>query len=143
MNYKILSKFIKDISFEIPNIAAFVLLEKEISKYNLNFDIKSSPYKNNIIEINTILRLVPNKDVKHKMLTEINYTTLVSVEANTDKKELEKIILIKIPTEVYPEIYEVFIYLFSKAGIKNLTIEKNIDFEKMYNEKKLSKKVSN
>ena len=130
-------------SFEIPNIETFTMLEKEISKYNLNFDIKSSPYKNNIIEINTILRLVPNKDVKHKMLTEINYTTLVSVEANTDKKELEKIILIKIPTEVYPEIYEVFIYLFSKAGIKNLTIEKNIDFEKMYNEKKLSKKVSN
>ena len=77
MPYKILSKFIKDISFEIPSAEAFALLEKEISKYNLNFDIKSKPFKNNIIEVNTILRLVPNKDVKHKMLTEINTFHLI------------------------------------------------------------------
>ena len=135
MSYKILSKFVKDVSFEIPNVKTFALLEKEISKYNLNFDIKSIPLKNNIIEINTILRLVPAKDVKHKMLFEINYTTLISLEKKIDKKELEKIILIKIPTEAYPPIYEIFVYLFSKAGIKNLSIEKEVNFEKMYNEK--------
>ena len=32
MSYKILSKFIKDISFEIPSAQAFVMLEKEIIK---------------------------------------------------------------------------------------------------------------
>ena len=135
MSYKIISKFIKDISFEIPSVEAFILLEKEISKYNLNFDIKSKPFKNNIIEINTILRLVPNKDVKHKMLTEINFTSLVSIEKTEDKKEIEKIVLIKVPTEIYPSIYETFVYLFSQAGIKNLVIEKKIDFEKLYNER--------
>ena len=82
MSYKIISQFIKDISFEIPNAQTFVMLEKEISKYNLNFDIKSKPFKNNIIEVNTILRLVPNEDVTHKMLTEINMATLVSIEKN-------------------------------------------------------------
>ena len=45
MSYKIISKFIKDISFEIPNAETFVMLEKEITNYNLNFDIKSKPYK--------------------------------------------------------------------------------------------------
>jgi len=138
MSYKILSKFIKDISFEIPSAEAFVLLEKEISKYNLNFDIKSKPFKNNIIEVNTILRLIPNKDVKHKMLTEINYTSLVSIESTKDKNEIEKIVLIKIPTEVYPHIFETFSYLFSQAGIKNLSIEKKVDFEKLYNERNKS-----
>ena len=82
MNYKIISKFIKDISFEIPNAQTFVMLEKEIPKYNLNFDIKSKPFKENIIEVNTILRLVPSQDVKNKMLTEINLSTLVSIETN-------------------------------------------------------------
>ena len=135
MSYKILSKFVKDISFEIPNVAVFALLEKEISKYNLNFDIKSTPFKKNIIEINTILRLTPTKDVKHKMLSEINYATLISLETKIDKKDLEKIILVKIPTEVYPTIYEIFVYLFSQAGIKNLSITKEVNFEKMYNEK--------
>ena len=137
MSYKIISKFIKDISFEIPNAQTFVMLEKEILNYNLNFDIKSKPYKENIIEVNTILRLSPNQDVKHKMLAEINLSTLVSLEKNyEDKKELEKIILIKIPTTVYPTLYETFIYLFKQAGVKDIRIEKEVNFEKMYNDKK-------
>ena len=135
MSYKILSKFVKDISFEIPNVEAYALLEKEISKYNLNFDIKSKPFKKNIIEINTILRLLPTKGVKHKMLAEINYSTLISLEAKVEKKDLEKIVLISIPTEVYPTIYEIFVYLFSQAGMKNVSITKEVNFEKMYNEK--------
>ena len=101
MSYKIISKFIKDISFEIPSAEAFVMLEKEISNYILNFDIKSSPFKKNIIEVNTILRLTPNEKVKNKILAEINLTALVSIEKNIeDKKEIEKIVLVKIPTEI-------------------------------------------
>ena len=68
MSYKIISKFIKDISFEIPDAQTFVMLEKEISKYNLNFDIKSKQFKENIIEVSTILSLVPNQEVKEEML---------------------------------------------------------------------------
>ena len=136
MSYKIISKFIKDVSFEIPNAQTFVMLEKELKKYNLNFDIKSKPFKNGVIEVNTILRLVPGDEVKHKMLTEINLTALVSIDAtNQDKKEVEKIILIKVTAEVYPTLYETFIFLFSQAGIKNISIEKEVNFEKMYNEK--------
>ena len=136
MSYKIISKFIKDISFEIPDAKAFVMLEKEISNYNLNFDIKSKPFKDNIIEVNTILRLTPNQEAKYRILTEINFTALVSIDENfQNKKELEKIILVRVPTEVYPALYEIFLYLFSQTGIKNISIEKEIDFEKLYNEK--------
>ena len=138
MNYKIISKFIKDISFEIPNVEAFTMLEKDISKYNLNFDIKSEQFKKNIIEVNTILKLILSTDIKHKMLTEINMCALVSLEdlnGSPDKKELEKIILIKVPTEVYPSLYKTFIYLFEQSGIKNIRIDKEVNFEKMYKEK--------
>jgi len=140
MSYKILSKFIKDISFEIPDAQTFVMLEKEISKYSLNFNITSKKFKNNIIEVNTILKLTPNQDQKNKMLTEINLTALVSIDENLkDKKELEKIILVKVPIETYPTLYETFVYLFSQAGIKNISIIKDVDFEKMYNENKIIK----
>ena len=138
MNYKIISKFIKDISFEIPNVEAFTMLEKDISKYNLNFHIKSEQFKKNIIEVNTILKLIPSTDIKHKMLTEINMCALVSLEdlnGSPDKKELEKIILIKVPTDIYPTLYETFVFLFAQAGIKNISIEKEVNFEKMYKEK--------
>tara|TARA_Y100000741_G_C18095583_1_gene494628 strand:- start:21 stop:440 length:420 start_codon:yes stop_codon:yes gene_type:complete len=136
MNYKIVSKFIKDISFEIPSAQTFHMLEKEIAKYTLNFEIKSKPFKDNIVEVNTILKLLPAPEIKNKILTEINLTALVSIEnKNIDKKELEKIILIKIPTEIYPQLYKMFVYLFNEAGVKNIMINKEVNFEKMYNEK--------
>ena len=139
MGYKIISKFIKDISFEIPNAQTFVTLEKEISKYNLHFDIKSQPFKGNIIEINTVLKLIPGEELKNKILTEINLTALVSIDDNFDnKEELEKIILIKVPKDVYPTLYDTFVYLFAQSGIQNITVAKEVDFEKLYNEKKKS-----
>ena len=139
MSYKILSKFIKDISFEIPDANAFLMLEKEISNYSLNVDISSKKFKNDIIEVNTILRLSPNLEVKNKILTEINLAALVSIDENIkDKNQLEKIILVKVPSEIYTTLYETFVFLFTKAGIKNISIEKEINFEKMYNEKKKS-----
>ena len=141
MSYKIISKFIKDISFEIPDAKSFVMLEKEISNYNLNFDIKSKPFKNNIIEVSTILKIIPSQDIKHKMLAEINLASLVSIEKKDkpeNKEELEKIILVKVPSEIYTTLYETFVFLFTKAGIKNISIEKEINFEKMYNERKKS-----
>ena len=138
MSYTIISKFIKDVSFEIPNAQTFVMLQKEILNYGLSWDVTSKPYKENIIEVNIILRLNPNQYVKHKMLTEINLTALVSIENFEDKKELEKIILVKVPLEVYPTLYKTFINLFEQAGLKDIKMEKDVDFEKMYNEKKKS-----
>ena len=137
MNYRIISKFIKDISFEIPNAQSYVMLEKEISNYSLNFDIKSKPYKENIIEVNTTLKMVPNQDVKHKILGEITGASLVSIDKNFDNKgEIEKIILIKVPQEIYNTLYETFVFLFKQAGIKNIQIHKEVDFQKLYDSRK-------
>tara|TARA_Y100000590_G_C14938799_1_gene720378 strand:+ start:98 stop:517 length:420 start_codon:yes stop_codon:yes gene_type:complete len=137
MSYKIISKFIKDVSFEIPNIQAFVMLEKEIKNYALNFDIKAKPYKDKIVEVNTTLKISPKENIKDKVLTEITYSALVTIdEGIKDEKEIEKIILINVPTDVYPILYETFVYLFKQAGIKNIEIIKTVDFEKMYKEKK-------
>ncbi len=133
MSYKIISKFIKDISFEIPNTETFLMIEKEISKYNLSVDIKSKPFKQNIIEVNTLLKLSTTQEIKYKMLTEICLTTLVSIDKTLkDKKELEKIVLIDVPQSVYPTLYETFVYLFAQAGVKNIQINKDVDFKKMY-----------
>ena len=133
MSYKIVSKFIKDISFEIPNAQSFVMLEKEIQNYSLNFDIKSSPYKNNIIEVNTTLKMVPNQEVKHKILGEITGASLVSIDQDfTDKNAIEKIVLVDVPQEIYPTLYETFVFLFKQAGIKNMQINKEVDFQKLF-----------
>ena len=137
MNYKVISKFIKDISFEIPNAQSFVMLEKEIANYSLNFDVKSNPYKENIIEVNTTLKIVPNQNVKHKILGEITGASLVSIDKNfKDKTELEKIVLVNIPQEIYPTLYETFVFLFKQAGIKNIQINKELNFQKLFDARK-------
>ena len=137
MNYQIISKFIKDISFEIPNAQSFVMLEKEIANYSLNFDVKSNPYKNNIIEVNTTLKMVPNQNVKHKILGEITGSSLVSIDKNfKDKTELEKIVLVNIPQEIYPTLYETFVFLFKQAGVKNIQINKEVNFQKLFDTRK-------
>ena len=137
MNYQIISKFIKDISFEIPNAQSFVMLEKEIANYSLNFDVKSKPYKDNIIEVNTTLKMVPNQNVKHKILGEITGASLVSIDKNfKDKTELEKIVLVNIPQEIYPTLYETFVFLFKQAGVKNIQINKEVDFQKLFDTRK-------
>ena len=137
MSYRIISKFIKDISFEIPNAQSFVMLEKEIANYSLNFDIKSKPYKDNIIEVDTTLKMVPNQNVKHKILGEITGASLVSIEKNFDNKsELEKIVLIKVPQETYKTLYDTFVFLFKQAGVQNIQIHKEVDFQKLFDSRK-------
>ena len=137
MNYKIISKFIKDISFEIPNAQTFVMLEKEIPKYNLNFDIKSNTYKNNIIEVNTTLKMIPTQDVKYKILCEITGASLVSIgEDSKNKSELEKIVLVTVPQEIYSTLYDTFVYLFKQAQVKNIKIHKEVDFQKLFDARK-------
>ena len=137
MNYQIISKFIKDISFEIPNVQSFVMLEKEVANYSLNFNVKSNPYKENIIEVNTTLKMVPNENVKYKILGEITGASLVSIDKNfKDKAELEKIVLINIPQEIYPTLYETFVFLFKQAGVKNIQINKEVNFQKLFDTRK-------
>ena len=137
MSYRIISKFIKDISLEIPDAQSFVLLEKEIGNYSLNFDIKSKPYKDNIIEVDTTLKMVPNQNAKHKILCEITGACLVSIDKDfNNKNELEKIILIKVPQEVYKTLYDTFVFLFKQAGIENIQINKEVDFQKLFDSRK-------
>jgi preprotein translocase subunit SecB len=133
MNYKIVAKYIKDLKFEIPNPKVFFLLEKNISNYKINIDIKSNQFKNKIIEVETTLSLYPNTDSFDKINTKIVFSAIIEINGElTNKKSLEEVILIKVPNEVYPEIRALFILLFEKSGFSKIKIEENIDFKKLH-----------
>lgn len=133
MNYKIIGKYIKDLKFEIPNPKTFFLLEKNISNYKINIDIKSKQFKDKIIEVETTLTLTPNKDDFDKINTKIVFATIIEIDGElTDKQALEEIILVKVPGEIYPEIRDLFVLLFEKSGFKKIKIEENINFQDLY-----------
>ena len=137
MSYKIIGKYIKDLRFNIPNPKTFFLLSKNISNYKINIDIKSVQVKQNIIEVLTSLSLSPSKDDFDKIETKIIYSTIVELSnENTSKEEIENIILIKVPNEIYSELRQIFIFLFENSGFKDIKINEKIDFEKLYKMRK-------
>jgi len=138
MTYKIIGKYIKDLKFNIPNPKTFFLLSKDISNYKINIDIKSVQIKQNIIEVLTSLRLSPLREDFEKIDTKIIYSTIVELNSeNTQKEEMEKIILIKVPNEIYSELRKIFVFLFENSGFKDVEISETVDFEKLYNMRKI------
>ena len=138
MTYKIIGKYIKDLKFNIPNPKTFFLLSKDIENYKINIDIKSDQIKQNIIEVLTSLSLTPTKDSFEKINTKIIYSTIVEVSSkDTQKEEMEKIILIKVPAEIYSELREIFVFLFKNSGFKDVKINEQVDFEKLYKMRKV------
>ena len=138
MNYKIIGKYIKDLKFNIPNPKAFFLLSKNISNYKINIEIKSAQIKENIIEVLTSLSLTPTKDESEKIETKIIFSSIIELnKENVQKEEMEKIILIKVPSQIYKELRQIFVSLFEYSGFKDIKINENVDFEKLYNMRKI------
>ncbi len=133
MSYKIIGKYIKDLNFSIPNPKIFSLLSKDISNYKINIDIKSNQIKEKIIEVQTALNLLPIKNDLEKIETKIIYSTIIELkEGITDKKEIEKIILINVPSDIYPELRKIFVFVFENSGFKDIKISEKVDFQKLY-----------
>ena len=138
MNYKIIGKYIKELNFNIPNPKTFFLLSKNIENYKINIDIRSAQIKQNIIEILTTLTLNPVKENFEKIDTRIIFSTIIELENKQIKKEeMEKIILIEVPSEIYSELRQIFIFLFENSGFKDVKINEVVDFEKLYKLKRV------
>ena len=118
MNYKIIGKYIKDLDFKIPNPKIFSILSKSISNYKINIDIRSNQIREKIIQVETTLNLTPIKDDIEKISTKIIYATIIELnDGITDKKEIEKIILINVPSEIYPELRKIFVFNSSSNNV--------------------------
>ena len=135
-NYKIISKFIKDISGETPDVETYLYVKDYISKYQMNIEISSKALKAQIIEINTLLKFHDNSESKKKSHFELTYTTIIKLEKEIkEKKVLQKIILCDVQKEMYSEMEEALLNLLKMSGFPNIKFEKKIDFEELYNKK--------
>ena len=134
--FKILAKYIKDLSSETPDIETFLFVKDNISKYQLNIDIKSKALKNKMIEVDTVLKFEDKETTKKKSYFEIVYSTVIQINPEIkEKKDLEKIILCDVPTKIYPDLENAFLNLIHNSGHPTIKLEKKIDFNKLYNER--------
>jgi preprotein translocase subunit SecB len=134
--YKILSKYIKDMSSETPNLDTYLFVRDYISSYQLNIDINSKAIKNKMIEINTIMKFEDKQENKKKSYFEIKYSTVIKVGDDVkEKKDLEKIILCDVQIEIYPKLEKSLLDLLHNSGYPAVRFEKKIDFEQLYNQR--------
>ena len=54
-----------------------------------------------------------------------------------NKQEIEKIVLIEVPTQIYSELRSIFITLFENSGFKDIKISESVDFSKLYATRKI------
>ena len=134
-NYKILGKFIRDMSSETKDVETYLFVKDRITKYKLEIDIKSEALKDKIIGVNTTLKFSDKEEVKKKSYFEINYTTIVRVEDQIEKKELKKIILCDVQEEIRPDLEKAFVNVLNNSGYTGFKFEKKIDFEQLYKQK--------
>ena len=136
MNYKILTKFIKNLFFNIESRKEFTQLSKNIRNYKINLDLKSKQVEKKIIEIEISLYLEEKKT--GKILTKLIYSTVIElINLEIRRELLEKIILIEIPEKVYEDMRKIFILLLQGSGFKNVKIDQNVDFRKLYESRKI------
>ena len=135
-NFKILTKYIKDMSSETPDIETFLFVKDNISKYQLGIDITSNLLKNKMIEVNTTLKFEDKEENKKRAYFEIIFSTIVKVDDEvTDKKELEKIILSDVQNKIYPDLEKSLLDLLHNSGYPGIKFEKKVYFEILYNQK--------
>ena len=134
--YKILGKFIKDMSSETKDIETYLFVKNKIAKYKLGIDITSKPLKNKLIEINTNLKFQDNEENDKRSHFEIIYSTIIRIDEEIkDKKELEKIILCDVQIKIYPDLEKSLLDLLHNSGYPGIKFEKKVDFEGLYNQK--------
>ena len=134
--YKILSKFIKDLSSETPDIETYLFVKERISKYQLGIDITSKALKNRMVEVSTTFKFEDKEVVDKKSYFEIVYSTVIKIlEDITEKKELEKIILCEVQNEIYPDLEKALLNILHNSGYPNIKFEKKVDFENLYKQK--------
>ena len=135
-NYKILGKYIKDISAETPDIETYMFVKDRISKYQLFIDITSKPLKNKMIEIETQLKFEDKEESKKKSYFEINFATIVKIDEEIkEKKELKKIVLCDVQIEIYPDLEKSLLDLLHNSGFPEIKFEKKVNFEELYNQR--------
>ena len=134
--YKILGKYIKDLSSETKDVETYLFVRDNISKYQLGIDITSKALKNKMVEVNTIFKFEDKEQNEKKSHFEMVFSTIIKVsEEIKEKKELEQIILSDLQTKIYPDLEKAFLDLLHNSGYPEIKFEKKVDLENLYNQR--------
>jgi preprotein translocase subunit SecB len=126
-------------SSETKDVETYLYVKENILKYQLGIDISSKALKDKLIEVNTIFKFEDKEEGKKKSYFEMVFATIIKISDEIKEKEkLEKIILCDVQIEIYKDLEKAFLDLLHNSGYTQVKFEKKIDFENLYNQKKIN-----
>ena len=129
------AQYIKDLSFEAPDMPSALLELKVPPEININIDLRANKTKNeNTYMVDLSLRL--NAKIKETdktlFLCELVYGALATL--NTPQDQHEPILMVQIPHLIFPYARAIIGNLIREAGLPALQINP-IDFAGLYQAK--------
>ena len=135
--YKIIAKYIKDMSSETPDIDTYLFVKDNLSNYTLDINIQSKALKEKIIQIETTLNYSDKNESNKKSFFQMVYATVIRLnEEAKNKNDLAKIVLVDVQNEIYPELEKAFLNIMHGSGYEDLKFTKKINFDELYENNK-------
>jgi len=131
--YKIITNYIKDLSFEIPSLDCFIDAAQNLDKYETKVDISNKPLKNGMLELNCKLIFEAPKEVQNKIHAEACLAVVFKIiDSGLKEEEVKRIILAEIPDLYAKKLTDLITELFQKSGFKEFKFKKEINFKELY-----------
>ncbi len=135
--YKIIAKYIKDMSSETPDIDTYLFVKDNLSNYSLDINIQSKALKEKIIQVETTLNYADKNENNKKSFFQMVYATVIRLNEETkNKNDLAKIVLVDVQNEIYPELEKAFLNIMHGSGYEDLKFTKKINFDELYENNK-------
>ena len=134
--FNIISQFLKDISFESPNVPElFFKQDNGQAKIEINLDINIKGADNNLFMVDLITKVHSKleKDNKTIFMIESTYTGMVQYEEK-DEEIKKKTLLIDVPTLLFPSVRAMVTRLTSESGFPAFVMQP-VDFADLYEQR--------
>ncbi len=129
-------QYIKDMSFEAPDMPLSLLQIKDAPAININVDLKANKTnneKNYMVDL-TIRVKADNKETQKTLfLCELTYGALVTLDIPEEMRE--PALMVEIPHMIFPYARQIVGNMIQQAGFPALQINP-IDFMGLYQQKK-------
>jgi len=136
-NFNIISQFLKDFSFESPNVPElFFKQENGQAKMEINIDLQVKGAEGGLYMTDLIVKLHSKLEEGDKTIFMIDctFTGLAQMEKDASEDAVKKETLIDVPTLLFPHVRALVGRITSESGFPPFTMQ-TVDFKEMYEQK--------
>ncbi|MBQ7185781.1 MAG: protein-export chaperone SecB [Alphaproteobacteria bacterium] len=142
--FNLIQQFLKDISFESPNVPElFFKQDNGQAELEINIDIPVKGSENNLfmVDLNVKVHSKLKDNTKTIFLIESTYTGLVQLDEEKDEEAKRRTLLIDVPTLLFPAVRGLITRLTAESGFPPFAMQQ-VDFTALYEQRQQQKTES-